>query len=59
MLGKNVSAYVIKNRPAAPRERFDQLAEVLCISTITLGELLDDAERSARRSPSLLAVKRF
>jgi tRNA(fMet)-specific endonuclease VapC len=59
MLDENVSAYVIKNRPAAPRERFDQLAEVLCISTITLGELLDDAERSARRSPSLLAVKRF
>ena len=41
------------------RERFDQLAEALCISTITLGELLDGAERSAHRSPSLLAVKRF
>ena len=59
MLDKNVCIYVIKNRPTGLRERFDQLAEALCISTITLGELLDGAERSARRSPRLLAVKRF
>ena len=59
MLDKNACIYVITNRPAGLRERFDQLAEALCISTITLGELLGGAERSARRSPSLLAVKRF
>jgi hypothetical protein len=49
MLDKNVCIYVIKNRPAALGERYDQVAEVL----------VDGAERSARRSPSLLAVKRF
>jgi len=49
MLDKNACIYVIKNRPLGLRERFDQLAEALCISTITLGELLDGAERSAHR----------
>jgi len=39
MLDTNICIYVIKNRPAALRERFDQLAEALCISTTTLGEL--------------------
>jgi tRNA(fMet)-specific endonuclease VapC len=50
---------VIKNRPAALRERFDQLAEALCISTITLGELLYGVQKSARRSQNLQAVEQF
>jgi tRNA(fMet)-specific endonuclease VapC len=33
VLDANVSAYVIRNRPAAPRERFDRLAEAICVST--------------------------
>src|ERR1700732_1603187 len=40
MLDTNICMYVIKTRPAALRERFDQLAEALCISVITLSELL-------------------
>jgi len=32
---------------------------VLCISTITLREFLDDTESSAQQSPSPLAVKQF
>jgi tRNA(fMet)-specific endonuclease VapC len=59
MLDKSVCSYVIRNRPAALRERFDRLAEAISVSTITFGEFLDGAERSARQSPSLLAVKRF
>ena len=57
MLDTNICIYVIKNRPAALRERFDQLAEALCISTITLGELLYGIEKSARRSQNLEAVE--
>ena len=53
MLDTNICIYVIKNRPVALRERFDQLAEALCISTITLGELLYGVEKSARRSQNL------
>jgi tRNA(fMet)-specific endonuclease VapC len=59
MLGTNICIHVIKNRPAALRERFDQLAEALCISAITLGELLYGVEKSARRSQNLQAVEQF
>jgi tRNA(fMet)-specific endonuclease VapC len=59
MLDTNICNYVIKNRPVALRERFDQLAEALCISTITLGELLYGVENSARRSQNLEAVEQF
>ncbi len=59
MLDTNICIYVIKHRPAARRERFDQLAEALCISTITLGELLYGVEKSARRGQNLEAVEQF
>jgi tRNA(fMet)-specific endonuclease VapC len=59
MLDTNICIYVIKNRPAVLREKFDQLAEALCISTITLGELLYGVEKSARRSQNLQAVEQF
>ena len=59
MLDTNICIYVIKNRPAALRERFDQVAEALCISTITLGELLYGVEKSARRGENLQAVEEF
>jgi len=59
MLDTNICIYVIKNRPTALRERFDQLAEALCISVITLAELLYGVEKSARRTPNLQAVEQF
>lgn len=39
MLGTNICIYVMKNYPLELREKFDSLAEQLCISSITLGEL--------------------
>ena len=59
MLDTNTCIYVIKNRPAALRERFDQLAETLCISTITLGELMNGVEKSGCRAQNLRAVEEF
>ena len=59
MLDTNICIYVIKDRPAELRERFDRLAEQLCISTITLGELLFGAEKSARQSQNLRAIEEF
>ena len=53
MLDTNICIYVIKKRPVALRERFDQLAEALCISVITLAELLCGVEKCAPdREPS-------
>ena len=40
MLDTNICIYVIKNRPPALRERFNSLADQLCISAVTLGELI-------------------
>jgi tRNA(fMet)-specific endonuclease VapC len=59
MLDTNICIYVVKNYPPELRERFNQLADQLCISSITLGELYYGAEKSARRIENLRAVEQF
>jgi tRNA(fMet)-specific endonuclease VapC len=44
MLDTDMCSYIIRERPAALRERFNAEAEAMCISAITLGELLYGAE---------------
>lgn len=59
MLDTNICIYVIKNQLLGLRERFNQLAEQLCISSITLAELQYGAEKSGRRLENLRAVETF
>jgi len=59
MLDTNICIYVIKRRPAALQEKFDALADTLCISSITLGELCFGAEKSARRVENLAVIENF
>jgi tRNA(fMet)-specific endonuclease VapC len=59
MLDTNICIYVIKNYPSKLRERFNRLAEQLCISSITLAELHYGAEKSARRLENLQAIEQF
>ena len=59
MLDTNICIYVMKNYPLDLREKFNSLAEQLCISSITLGELHYGAEKSARRVDNLAAIKHF
>ncbi|MBI1777620.1 MAG: type II toxin-antitoxin system VapC family toxin [Proteobacteria bacterium] len=59
MLDTNICIYVIKNYPPKLRERFNRLAEQLCMSSITLGELQYGAEKSARRLENLQAIEHF
>ena len=59
MLDTNICIYVMKNYPPKLRERFNRLAEQLCISSITLAELQYGAEKSARRLENLQAVEHF
>jgi tRNA(fMet)-specific endonuclease VapC len=59
MLDTNICIYVIKNYPQDLREKFNALAEQLCISSITLGELHYGAEKSARREHNLTAIEHF
>ena len=59
MLDTNVCIYVIKNRPAQLRQRFNELADQLCISVITLAELIYAAEKSVRPQQNLAVVEQF
>jgi tRNA(fMet)-specific endonuclease VapC len=59
MLDTNICIHVVKNYPPQLRERFNRLAERLCISTITLAELHYGAEKSARRLDNLEAIRQF
>ena len=59
MLDTNICIYVIKNRPAELRDRFNSLADQLCISAVTLAELFYGVEKSARPAENLAIVEQF
>lgn len=59
MLDTNICIYVMKRYPAAMMDRFNALADRLCISAVTLGELQYGAEKSARRLESIAAIDAF
>jgi tRNA(fMet)-specific endonuclease VapC len=59
MLDTNICIYAIKGRPAALGERFGEVAEELCISTITLAELFYGVENSERCVANLREVEQF
>lgn len=59
MLDTNICIYTIKNRPATVREAFRERQGSLCISSVTLMELIYGAERSARRRDNLEVVEGF
>ena len=59
MLDTNICIYVIKSRPAGLRERFNSLADQLCISAITLAEIIYGAEKSARPVENLAIIEQF
>jgi tRNA(fMet)-specific endonuclease VapC len=48
MLDTNVCIRVLRDRPASARERFNAEADGLCISAVTLAELLHGAARSSQ-----------
>jgi tRNA(fMet)-specific endonuclease VapC len=53
MLDTNICSYVMRERPAALRDRFNEQAERMCISAITLAELLHGAEAKTAVRPIL------
>lgn len=59
MLDTNICIYVMKHYPPELRDRFNRLADQLCISSITLAELHYGAEKSARRPENLQAIGQF
>ena len=59
MLDTNICIYVMRKRSLDLLEKFNSLAEQLCISSVTLGELHYGAENSARRAANLTSLEHF
>ena len=59
MLDTNIVIYVIKRRPMEALATFNRHAGQMCISTITLAELMHDAEKSTQPEHNLDRVEDF
>ena len=59
MLDTNIAIYVIKRRPSEALATFNQHAGQLCISSITLAELMHGVEKSAKPDHNLRQVEDF
>ncbi len=60
MLDTNICIYIIKNKPQSAKKRFEEY-EVgqLCISSITVSELMYGAFKSKHTEKNLKALERF
>jgi len=59
MLDTDIAIYVIKNRPAVARARFQQHQGQLCLSCVTVMELMYGAEKSAQPERNLRDIEGF
>jgi tRNA(fMet)-specific endonuclease VapC len=59
MLDTNLCIRVLRDRPGGLRDRFNNEADALALSTIVLTELLHGAEKSARPDHNRREVERF
>lgn len=59
LLDTNIVIYVIKRRPLSVLPRFNENAERLAMSAITLAELMHGAERSREPARALRVVEDF
>ena len=57
MLDTNILIYTIKNRPRKVREAFKKHADYLAMSSVTMGELIYGAEKSAQIAGNLADVE--
>jgi len=57
MLDTNIVIYTIKNRPEQVRQIFQQHDGQMCISSVTLGELIYGAERSQQIERNLADIE--
>ena len=59
MLDTNIAIYVIKRRPIELLQIFNQHTNQLCVSSITLAELLHGVEKSSLVEQNLKNVENF
>ena len=59
MLDTNIAIYVIKRKPISALEKFNQYASQLCVSNITVAELIHGAEKSQNSQQAFAVVEDF
>ncbi|EFN7418099.1 tRNA(fMet)-specific endonuclease VapC [Escherichia coli] len=59
MLDTNICIFTIKNKPASVRERFNLNQGRMCISSVTLMELIYGAEKSQMPERNLAVIEGF
>ena len=59
MLDTNIAIHVIKQRPIAALNKFNQYAARICVSSITVAELYFGAENSQNMAKNLVQVDDF
>ncbi|MEX0739213.1 MAG: tRNA(fMet)-specific endonuclease VapC [Pseudohongiella sp.] len=59
MLDTNIVIYVLKQRPVSALSTFNKHRNQMCISAITLAELIHGAEKSQKTEQNLAAIEDF
>lgn len=59
MLDTNTVIYTIKHRPARVRDTFKHYTGQMCVSTVTVGELVFGAERFTQTESNLADIEGF
>jgi tRNA(fMet)-specific endonuclease VapC len=59
MLDTNICIFTIKNKPQVVREAFNRHHGQLCVSAVTLMELIYGAEKSAAPEKNLMVIEGF
>ena len=59
MIDTNIAIYTLKNRPDKVRVTFKKHSGEMCLSSISLGELIFGAEKSAQVERNLAVIEGF
>jgi len=59
MLDSDIAIYTLKNQPEKVRQAFRKHAGEMCLSSVSLGELIYGAEKSAQVERNLQVVESF
>jgi len=57
MIDTNIAIYTIKNRPAKVRVAFKRHSGEMCLSSVSLGELIFGAEKSTQVESNLAVIE--
>ena len=57
MIDTNIAIYTLKNRPAKVRAAFKKHSGEMCLSSVSMGELICGAEKSARVEQNLSIIE--